>query len=97
MASRFDDLLWTYRDISFLPHALVPCEEETPVGIGADTEPAAGYDLMINLTDSVPEFFSRFERVVETTGIDEQQRKLARDRYRFYQERGYALETHQIN
>ena len=97
VATRFDDLLWTYRDTSFLPHAVVPCEEEVPVGIGTSDDPPPGFDLLINLTTSVPDFFSRFERVVETTGITDQQREEARERYRFYQQRGYALETHKIS
>ena len=96
VASRFDDLLWTFRDTSFLPHAVVPCEDEVPVSIGTSDAPPPGYDLLINLAESVPEFFSRFERVVETTGVSDTQRQQARDRYRFYQQRGYALETHKI-
>ena len=117
-AAKLDNLLWTYRDISFLPHSLASQDEETPIVIGVATNPpeAGGfpteagdlppeasdlrpqaYDLLINLADSVPEFFSRFERVIETTGIDDQHRQLARERYRFYQQRGYALETHKIS
>ena len=67
------------------------------VGIGTSDDPPPGFDLLINLTTSVPDFFSRFERVVETTGITDQQREEARERYRFYQQRGYALETHKIS
>lgn len=103
-AAKLDHLLWTYRDISFLPHSLASQDEETPIVIGVATNPPQAsdlppkaYDLLINLADSVPEFFSRFERVIETTGIDDQHRQLARERYRFYQQRGYALETHKIS
>lgn len=118
-AAKLDDLLWTYRDISFLPHSLASHNEETPIVIGVATGPPdalpqahgispealpetgsaqpKAYDLLINLADSVPEFFSRFERVIETTGIDDQHRQLARERYRYYQQRGYALETHKIS
>ena len=96
LASKFDDLLWTYRDISFLPHAMAPCDQQIPVAIGASPTAPEGYDLLINLADSVPEFFSRFERVAETTGVEEQQKQQARERYKFYQQRGYALETHKI-
>ena len=97
VATRFDELLWTFRDTSFLPHAVLPCEHEVPVGIGTAAAPGPGYDLLINLTHSVPEFFSRFERVVETTGCNDEQRQSARERYRYYQQRGYALETHKIS
>lgn len=96
-ASTLDGLLWSYRDISFLPHALVVDDDNSPIGIGVAADPPKSYDLLINLADSVPDFFSRFERVIETTGIDDQHRQLARDRYRYYQQRGYPLETHKIS
>jgi DNA polymerase IIIc chi subunit len=34
---------------------------------------------------------------METTGINDSERSAARERYRFYQERGYALNTHKID
>ena len=97
MAGKLDKLLWTYRDISFLPHSLATENEDCPISIGVTAEPAKTYDLLINLDEAVPDFFSRFERVIETTGIDDQHRQFARDRYRFYQQRGYPMETHKIS
>ncbi len=44
----------------------------------------------------MPAFFSRFERVMETSGADPGSREAARDRYRYYQERGYTLNTHKL-
>lgn len=95
-ASKLDDLLWNFRDVSFLPHGFLVDEPEAPIAIGVTNEPTTSFDLMINLAKSVPEFFSRFERVVETAGVNDQEKSLARERYRFYQKRGYALETHKI-
>ena len=48
------------------------------------------------MTDTVPEFFSRFERVAELVENDEQQRHHGRERFRFYKERGYPLQTHNV-
>ena len=97
MASKLDKLLWTYRDISFLPHSIIDQQENCPISIGAAVTPSKSYDLLINLDVSVPDFFSRFTRVIETTGVDDQHREFARDRYRFYQQRGYPMETHKIS
>jgi DNA polymerase III subunit chi len=101
-AQKLDSLLWTFSDRSFLPHVLeCPALDEalaaaTPVRIGAGAEPGFDAELLVNLDDAVPLFFSRFDRVAEIVGGSAQQRAVARDRFRFYRDRGYALETHRI-
>ena len=99
-AQNIDELLWTWRDISFLPHARVgdPLAGETPILVGeGESAPAeSGDDVMINLAHPVPPFFSRFERVVEIVGGDAAARSAARERYRFYRDRGYTLNTHEV-
>lgn len=94
-----DRLLWTFRQGSFVPH--VPAAEDdgvSPVLIGHEAEPALRlHDVIVNLGDEVPVFFSAFERLLEPVAGDEQQRRQARERYRFYRDRGYALETHELD
>ncbi|RDJ93817.1 DNA polymerase III subunit chi, partial [Lacticaseibacillus rhamnosus] len=41
-------------------------------------------------------FFSRFQRLVEIVGTDASDRQAARERYRFYRDRGYEIRTHQL-
>jgi DNA polymerase-3 subunit chi len=100
-AERLDELMWTFSDGSFLPHILdapgVDAElaAATPVRVGAG-EPSFEAELLVNLDGAVPLFFSRFERVAEIVGGDDAQRALGRERFRFYRDRGYALETHRI-
>jgi DNA polymerase-3 subunit chi len=53
--------------------------------------------VLINLAAKVPSFFSRFERVAEIVTTDDQAKEQARDRYKFYQQRGYELETHKLS
>jgi len=98
-ARALDDLLWVFRDGAFLPHCLDSAAEagETPVLIGCDNPPASLPEVMINLGHEVPGFFSRFERVVEIVAGDEASRDLARQRFRFYRDRGYPLETHELS
>lgn len=98
-ARELDELLWTFRAGSFLPHALAdadPGEFPPPVLIGHDREPETHTDLLINLAPEVPAFFSRFARLAEV--LDQQPELLAggRERYRFYQERGYPLHSHKL-
>ncbi len=54
------------------------------------------WDLMINLAPDVPEFFSRYRRVAEVVDGNATRRAQSRDRYRFYRDRGYTLNTHQV-
>jgi DNA polymerase-3 subunit chi len=98
-ASRVDDLLWTYRDGSFLPHEIYRGEltpAATPIIIGHDQESCGEADVLINLAPAVPLFFSRFERVAEIISQQTADKNSGRERYRFYRDRGYALKTHNI-
>ncbi|MBI5618477.1 MAG: DNA polymerase III subunit chi [Gammaproteobacteria bacterium] len=98
-AEALDEMLWTFHDTSFVPHAIAGSPEaaEVPVVIAeGDREPVAA-DVLINLHPEVAPFFSRFERVIETTGEDEAGRQAARARYRYYRDRGYAIHNHQLD
>jgi DNA polymerase-3 subunit chi len=95
---QMDDLLWTFRDGSFLPHGRYGTDDtvEHPVLVGHDIEPEGTSDVLVNLANDIPAFFSRFNRVAELVGGEESQRAAARERYRFYQDRGYTLDIHKL-
>lgn len=98
-STKVDTLLWTFKDTSFLPHGLVKQAniEKTPVLIGHEDPPADLHDIMINMTSSVPLFFGRFDRLIEIVDQASDDRDQARERYRFYKERGYTLNTHKLD
>ena len=97
-ASRLDQLLWTFNPGSFVPHELnlEKDDPETPVVIGHQEPPSAITDVLVSLAAEVPPFFSRFERVAEVVGGSEAEKEQARERFRFYRDRGYQLETHAL-
>lgn len=95
-ARQVDELLWTFRDDAFLPHGLLPAETDAPVLIGAGEEPPEPAYLLINLADTVPAFFTRFERVAEVVSDEPAVRDAGRERFRFYRDRGYSLRTHKL-
>lgn len=94
----FDQLLWTFQAGSFIPHTVSngQAEENTPVLIGHQTPPESFGQVLITLNPEVPTFFSNFERVVEIVDNGDEQKQLARQRFRFYRDRGYSLNTHNL-
>lgn len=97
-AAMLDDLLWTFRQDSFVPHERYPLTgtEGSPVLIGTAPPAEVAAQVLINCTDALPEGFERFERVVEL--VDQRPEVLAQSRARFkqYRERGCAPETHKL-
>lgn len=91
-----DRLLWSFRADAFLPHDLAADDPAAAVVCGTGEPPAAHNDLLINLADSTAEAFSRFTRMAEIVIEHDPVRLPARERFRFYRERGYPLKTHQI-
>ena len=93
-----DRLLWTFRDQSFIPHGLIGEADSglTPVLLGAGQVPVGEEDVLINLAADVPDFFSRFARVVEIIDTDPDVRRFGRIRFRCYRDRGYSITTHEL-
>jgi len=98
-AQHLDRLLWTFRQGSFVPHGRLPdaAPDMTPILIGNDGNPGDEQDVLINLGHEPPSFFSRFERVAEPIDNDPANRQSGRDKFRFYRDRGYPLESHTIS
>jgi DNA polymerase-3 subunit chi len=95
-AKELDALLWRFRPSSFLPHGLHGQESSDTIAIGWGQEPENHNDLLINLQLEIPPFFSRFARVAEVVTQEPSSLEALRKSWRFYQERGYQLEKHDI-
>ena len=83
--------LWQHIQTSFLPHALVGQSRQAPVVIHWGNADMQYDDMLINLAQEQPDGFSRFKQLVELVGQDEQEKTLARQRYKFYRDRGYSI------
>ena len=97
-AEQINQALWSFRADSFVPHQSIDAHNnnDCPVLIGHKTSPPKLMDLLINLSPDQPMFFSQFERVAEFVNDDETIKIAGRDRYRFYQHRGYELDTFNV-
>ena len=66
MARELDELLWTFRQGSFVPHELLLSDTQeivAPVTIGHADLSADDGDFLINLADEIPSFFDQYSRV----------------------------------
>ena len=98
-AEHLDDLLWTFRDGSFVPHGLAGANDGTEtsaVVIGSDPHGVESRDLLINLGDEIPSFANGFPRVAELVSSDENCRRLSRKRYSEYRDQGHTINTHNL-
>lgn len=96
LAERFDHLLWTESATGFIPHcrATHTLAPVTPVLIHQDESALSHDELLINLDTQWPPFFSRFQRMIEIVSTADEDAQAARARFRFYRDRGYAMQTH---
>jgi DNA polymerase-3 subunit chi len=102
-ATRLDRLLWTQPPLAFLPHCRIdsPLAGETPILLAEKLDQDRGgvgqESCLLNLGNTLPATFSRFEHLVEIVSTDEGDRLPARERFKFYRERGYAIESRDIS
>jgi DNA polymerase-3 subunit chi len=93
-SQQLDNLLWTFRAGSFIPHQLyigdIPATEQ--VLIGSLPAPAQWQKTVINLSSQC----ANAERVLEILDNSEATKAVGRERYRHYQQAGHKLTTHKM-
>jgi len=95
-AEHLDELLWTYKDDSFIPHNLQGEGPEPPpaVQIGFGAEPRGFNDILLNMATTIPPFFERFRRIMEVVCANDEAKEISREHYRFYRKQPFELHTH---
>ena len=93
VAGMVDRLLWTQSALGFVPHCRTdsPLASETPILIADSLEQLPQDERLMNLGTAVPPGFSRFQSLIEVVGREEDDRNAARDRVKFYKDRGYEV------
>jgi DNA polymerase-3 subunit chi len=98
VTDKMSRMLWTASAVAFNPHCsstdkLAPI---TPIIVDHATAPVVHEEVLINLCNETPSYFSRFQRLVEIVTEDDDDRARGRERYRFYRDRGYQITTHDL-
>jgi DNA polymerase-3 subunit chi len=101
-AKLLDEILWTFKQDSFIPHDIYHAEEDidmmsVPVWIGFNEKMGEHTDVLINLTTGIPTLTTSFQRIAEIVEDTPNARQAGRDRYRFYRDKAYTLKTHEIH
>lgn len=98
--AEIDELMWTFSDRSFVPHAVWPAEpsvaEVTPVLVASGALPDSHRGALINLAAELPAEPARYTRICEVVGGDEDSKKRARLRWRAYRDAGLTPEMHEL-
>lgn len=95
---RMDDLLWTFRDGSFVPHERTDehSTAQSPVTIDSNNTSGADADLLINLSPAVPGSVASCARIAEIVTSDADSKDASRARFVEYRDAGHTLETHKL-
>lgn len=98
-ANTLDDLLWSFKPESFIPHQIIggdnpPVDGEASVEISFTQDAGAHSQVLINLSSKVPDYFSRFARLSEIVIQDAKILEITREHYKFYKQRGYPIAQH---
>ncbi len=93
-----DRLLWSTPPTGFIPHCRPrhALAAQTPVILYREPEELVHDQVLLNLDADRPPFFSRFQRLIEIVTLDRADREAARQRYRFYRDRGYEIRSHDL-
>lgn len=98
-ANRLDRMLWTQPQLAFLPHCRAdsPLAAETPILLTDNLDTPPQDRCLLNLSNELPPTFSRFEELIEIVSTADADRLPARERFKFYRERGYAIDSRDIS
>jgi DNA polymerase III subunit chi len=93
-AHELDDLLWSFKPESFIPHQIIGGDEEARVEISFNGEGGNHQDVLINLSSQIPGFYNRFARLAEIVIQEPKILETTREHYKFYKQQGYAINQH---
>ncbi len=97
--TQIDEGLWTLSESDFIPHVHLDESVENldeviePIVLIHEERETPHCDILVSGSHEMPNFFGRFERLIEIVSTDPSDRELARARWRWYKERGYEIQT----
>ncbi|MEN9436534.1 MAG: hypothetical protein RIR09_1189 [Pseudomonadota bacterium] len=101
LMGRLDADLWAVSPTDFVPHcsaiASDSVKQRSAVVIAAHVGQAPPQcDVLVNITDNVPNQFADYARVIEVVSTDDGDRRSARARWKHYSDLGYTITRHDL-
>ena len=91
-----DAALWSFTATDFVSHTLATQDATvlaaSPVLLLESALEAPHQQVLLQLGDTVPAGFERFERLIEVVTLEQEDRLLARQRWKHYAGRGYTVQ-----
>jgi len=99
LAHEVDEILWNFDTDKFVPHHILGegPNPPPPVQISEAPAPLHQRDVLVNLTENMPQTPERFKFIVEIVPSDEKMRENARERFRNYRQKGYNPVTENLD
>lgn len=104
LLSALDAALWTFSPMAFVPHCRadadpVVLKNTAILLLEADQLPQnlPHHQVLLNLGADLVAGFESFEKVIEVVTHDDQDKSLARLRWKHYADRGYPLVRHDLS
>jgi len=95
-----DASLWATAPTDFLVHAVddgnLPAPHCPVILTSALHQGLRSHSVLVNLTAEVPASFTQFERVIEVVSVEDEDRALARGRWKQYMQQGYDIQRHDL-
>ncbi len=97
---QLDVALWTFSATDFVPHCRLDADQQlvaaSPIILATTLQSVPHHQVLLNLDQQVPDGFERFARVIEVVGLEDEERRLARGRWKHYTDRGHAITRHDL-
>jgi len=96
-AQTLDDLLWTFHDVGFIPHAQVGSEHAhvAPILLGTQL-PEPPVDILLNLQEKTPEAAQKYQRIIEVVAMDKAAKQVAGEHEKIYAKWQREIKKHEI-
>ena len=96
-AEQIDELLWAFESDSFVPHNLVGEGPKQGAAIEISYQPPRSRrPVLINLTNTVPNFANQFQFIVDFVPSDETLKQQARERFKTCRQWGFQVDNQAV-
>ena len=103
LLAELDRELWSFDAAEFVAHAWAEEAASIPASLqqgiawlATDPLAAPAHDALVNLGEAPPPGYESFSRLIEIVAAAEPAKAAARERWKTYARRGYAIERHEV-